>query len=54
MTQTKKLVYGTQRGLNRQIELHEAKGWVPSGSFAIPRGRTGRMTYIANLEKGKP
>lgn len=51
MTQTKKLVHGTQRGLDKQIELHNAKGWVLQSTETVPRGNTGRLTYIAYLKR---
>lgn len=54
MTQTKKLVFGTQRGLDKAVELHKAKGWVIVGTETIPRGSTGRNIYIAHLNRDRP
>ena len=53
MTQTKKLVYGGKRGLDKAVENHKAKGWEVDRTNTIPRGNTGKMIYIAELKRDK-
>lgn len=50
MTQTKKLVYGGRHGLDKAVTTYTAKGWEVVNTETVPRGNTGRMTYIANLK----
>lgn len=51
MTQTKKLVCGTQSALDKAIDTYKAKGWAVERTETIPRGSTGRSTYIAYFTK---
>lgn len=52
MTQTKKLVFGTQRGLNGAIQAHKSKGWMVDSTAVIPRGLASKLyTYIAFLSR---
>lgn len=51
MTLTKKLVFGTQHGLDKAIETYTAKGWEVERTETIPRGITGRETYLLYLKK---
>lgn len=50
MTRRKKLVYGTQQTLDKQIEAFKAKGWRLAMS-QICYGANGKKTFIAELEK---
>lgn len=48
MTQTKKLVCGTQRALDREIEAHKLKGWEVERTEIASRGCSTKLsTYIA-------
>jgi len=52
MEQTKKIVYGTQRGLGRAIEVHKTKGWNVDRTEIKPRGGvTSKLVYVAYLTK---
>lgn len=51
MTQTKKLVLGTQYALDKAIKEYAARGWSVVSTETIPRGNTGRLTYIAHLKR---
>lgn len=51
MTVSKKIVYGSLVGLEKSIKVHQEKGWKVTDTGKIPRGNTGRYTYIAYLEK---
>lgn len=52
MTQTKKLVCGTQCALDKGIEAHKAKGWTVERTDKVPRGlKSSKFTYIAYLKR---
>lgn len=54
MIQTKKLVCGTQRALDKEIESHKAKGWAVERTNTVPRGTSSRLfTYLAYLKREK-
>jgi len=54
MAQIKKIVCGTQRGLEGSIERHKASGWAVERTEAVPRGTaTSKMTYTAYLKREK-
>ena len=52
MTQTKKLVCGTQRALDKEIEAHKAKGWTVERTEKVPRGlKSNKFTYLTYLKR---
>ncbi len=52
MTDRKKLVYGTQRALDKEIEAYKAKGWTVERTEKVPRGRLSKLfTYLAYLKR---
>lgn len=51
MTQTKKIVLGTQRAVNKAVEDCQAKGWGVERKERIPRGCTNKFNYILYLKK---
>lgn len=52
MPQTKKLVCGTQKALDKEIEAHKAKGWTLERTRTIPRGlKSDKLTYLAYLQR---
>lgn len=53
--QTKKLVEGTQKMLDRKIAEHESKGWTLERTEKKRRGEWNkRFVYIAYLKRQKP
>lgn len=49
---TKKLIHGTQSGLDKGIKRHEANGWAVERTEKAPRGIANtRFTYIAYLKR---
>ena len=54
MTQTVKIVCGTQRAYDKEIEHRKARGWQIVSSEVKPRGMaTKLMVYTANLIREK-
>lgn len=54
MTQTKKIVLGTQHALDKAIEFFTAKGWEVEKAYSVPRGRlSSKSTYILSLKRDK-
>ena len=54
MTQTKKLVCGTQKALDKEIHAHNTKGWTVERTDTVPRGRLSKLfTYLAYLKRQK-
>ncbi len=52
MIQTKKLVCGTRRALDKEIEAHKSKGWTVERIEAPPRGKlTSALTYVVFLTR---
>lgn len=52
MTRTKKLVCGTQRALDKEIETHKVRGWTVERMATIQRGKATKLfTYIAYLKR---
>ena len=52
MIQTKKLVCGTRRALDKEIEAHKAKGWTVERTDKVPRGKATKLfTYLAYLKR---
>lgn len=51
MTRHKKTVHATRRALDKAIEQYRGRGWEVERTEALPRGITGRMTYIAYLKR---
>jgi len=48
----KKLIHGTQQGLDRNIERQKANGWIVDRTEIVPRGSaTSKFMYIAYLIK---
>lgn len=47
---TKKIVCGTQRALDKEVEAHKAKGWELTTIVLHPRPKN-KFIYIANLKK---
>ena len=54
MTQTTKIVCGTQRAYDKEIEKRKAAGWRIVSEEVKPRGMASRlMVYTANLIREK-
>lgn len=54
MTQAKKLVCGTQRALDKEIEVHKTKGWTMEKTENVRRGKATKLfTYISYLKRQK-
>lgn len=54
MTRTKKLVCGTQRALDKEIEAQKTKGWTVERTDKVPRGKATKLiTYLAYLKREK-
>lgn len=52
MTQTKKLVCGTRRALDKEIEAHKAKDWTVVRTDKVSRGKATRLfSYLAYLKR---
>ena len=52
MTQTKKLVYGTRKGYDREMARRKADGWQVVSEEVRPRGLMNKkMVYIATLNR---
>ncbi len=48
---TKKILFGTQMGFDRQMAALKSKGWEVVFSDKLPRGNTGKFIYMAELRK---
>lgn len=48
---TRKIVFGTQRGFDRQIEVLKSKGWEVVFSDKSPRGDIGSLYIQPNSGK---
>lgn len=47
----KKIVHATQVALDKAVARLKESGWVLQSTETVPRGNTGRLTYIAYLKR---